>query len=74
MLQVKPAFVGRRQRKIVVNGVKYKAKPQDGCNGCAFGAVTGCACLPVDPHGDALCASRYRDDGVSIIWIKKVNQ
>lgn len=70
MSTVMPEFVGRRQRKIVVNGVKYKAKPQQGCNGCAFGVAANCA-QPVDHYGSSLCASSYRDDGVSIIWIKK---
>lgn len=70
MSSVVPEFVGRRQRKIVVNGVKYKAKPQHGCNGCAFGGVRDCA-QPVDHHGFSLCAPSSRHDEVSIIWIKK---
>ena len=70
MSLVTPEFVGRRQRKIVVSGVKYKAKPNDGCKGCVFEVAASCA-QPVSSNGLSLCASSSREDGVSIIWIKK---
>lgn len=70
MKTVVPEFVGRRQRKIVLHGVKYKAKAQYGCYGCAFGVVSRCV-QPVTPSGGTLCGIACRTDATSIIWIKE---
>lgn len=69
-MSIVPAFIGRKQNKITLYGVKYKAKAQAGCKGCAFGSVDTCD-RPSSVDGSSLCAAANRKDGRSIIWIKK---
>lgn len=66
---VVPEFIGRKQNKITLLGVKYKAIAQPDCEGCAFDSVAGCD-TPLSAEGECLCASSDRKDWRSIIWIK----
>lgn len=67
---VVPEFIGRKQNKITLHGVKYKASAHNVCEGCAFDSDGGCD-TPRSAEGDYLCAASDRKDRRSIIWIKK---
>uniref|UniRef100_A0A7M2QNA3 Uncharacterized protein n=1 Tax=feces metagenome TaxID=1861841 RepID=A0A7M2QNA3_9ZZZZ len=69
-MSIVPSFIGRKQNKITLYGVKYKAQEQAGCTGCAFGSVESCD-QPISVEGRSLCARTSRKDGRSIVWIKK---
>lgn len=69
-MAVVPDFIGRKQNKITIGGVKYKAKEQASCQGCVFGPFPNCN-QPTSDDGHSLCSDNRRIDKRSIIWIKK---
>lgn len=55
-----------KKQNMVVDGVKYKAKAQSSCEGCAFRYGDLAAACTAAPCGPVL-----RDDGYSVVFIKK---
>ena len=66
--------LNKKQTKLKHNGIKYRAVQDTGSYGsagCAF-QFTPCPAIPKGEDGTcAYCTANNRDDGRSIIWVKK---
>lgn len=74
-MQVK---LGKKQNKLTVDGVKYKAVPYPGCTGCDL-TPGQCDDLHkpshgLDVYGGLPCTSSRRLDERSVIWVRVKQQ